>query len=733
MNDKDKKIIDCLKEIKGFGSFACSGIQPFVFPGLEVAGVGELSYPISEQQARELIKIARKAPYGKGSETLFDNEVRSAWEIDATTLKFHGAKWIEFLNKVLGAVKKGLGIQEDEVNANLYKMLIYEKGDFFLAHKDSEKEKGMFGTLIIGLPVRHSGGELIVRFDGKEKVIRFDEPCSEGDLPFAAFYADCDHEVRPLISGYRVALVYNLVQRQAGKSIQPEQLANYVSRLAALLKSDSENDTKIPKIVLLGHQYTPENFSSESLKLDDRTKAETLLRAAEQAGYYAKLCLVTSFQSGLPAYDGFDYDGEPDEDTPMEEVYDESLSVEHWLEEGIPPLRKFSFDEEDMLATFHINDGEPIVKECSGYMGNYGPDLMHWYHYGAVVLWSANAHEQLLPEQTTANKLEWIAYYNSKRDQLTQSEIALCENILTGPLEDKGYYQQTDYNIIADWLTNVEAKSRNHEEAKALLTKHFLKIDAGHWAELAQSYPEGFMRSVFTEMGQKANSEKMAHLLGILQYLAEGQISVGLVAAAMQDLPGCFATMSPNNQTVTPQSLRDLLYLEKLLAQNNAWEEAMLSNLTTHRQRKYINNVLAGEVMAQQEITDFAKKLLLICRDDLIIRYHNKPQPPADWSRPVPQSDTHKREWKLLEKFMQSPVERVFDYKAVKQDREQLAYAISQVTTDLEMETIRKGSPHILRITKTQAAFERKLKHWNEDAVLLKRVVKRIEDIERAA
>lgn len=731
MNDNDKKIIDCLKEIKGFGSFACSGIQPFVFPGLEVAGVGELSYPFSEQQTRELIKIARKAPYGKGSETLFDNEVRSAWEIDATALKFHGAKWIAFLNKVLVAVKRDLGIQHDDVDANLYKMLIYENGDFFLAHKDSEKEKGMFGTLIVGLPVRHSGGELIVRFDGKEKVIRFDEPCSEGDLPFAAFYADCDHEVRPLISGYRVVLVYNLVQRQAGKSIQPEPLADYVTRLAALLKSDSENDTETPKIVLLGHQYTPENFSSESLKLDDRTRSEVLLRAAEQAGYYAKMCLVTSYQSGLPSYDG--YNEEPDEDTLMEEVYDESLNVEHWLEEGVPPLRKFSFDEEDLLATFHINDGEPIVKECSGYMGNYGPDLMHWYHYGAVVLWSANAHEQLLPEQTTANKLEWIAYYNSKRDQLTQSEIALCDNILTGPLEDKGYYQQTDYNIIADWLTTSKESPRMRANAKELLMEHFLKIDAAHWAKLVHYYSLDYSHSLFLEIGQKANSEKMTHLLGILHYLAEGQISVDLVAAVMEDLPGCFATMSTNNQVVTPKSLRDLLYLEKLLPQNNAWEEAMLSNLTTHRQRKYINNVLAGEVMAQEEIADFAKKLLLICRDDLIIRYYNKPQPPADWSRPVPQSDTHKREWKLLEKFMQSPVERVFDYKAVKQDREHLAYAIRQVTTDLEMETIRKGSPHILRITKTQAAYERKLKYWNEDGGLLKRVVKRIEDIEGGA
>lgn len=28
---------------------------------------------------------------------------------------------------------------------------------------------------------------------------------------FTAFYADCKHEIQPLTSGYRIALVYNLI------------------------------------------------------------------------------------------------------------------------------------------------------------------------------------------------------------------------------------------------------------------------------------------------------------------------------------------------------------------------------------------------------------------------------------------------------------------------------------------------------------------------------------------
>jgi len=217
MTNSEKDILNCLNGIKGNGSFVSSRAAAFVFPGLEVTGTGELSYPINELQARALIHLAHKAPFGKGNRTIVDNKVRSAWEIDAGMLKFSGNQWTNFLDKVLTTIKPDLGIEDDEIVAHLYKMLIYEKGGFFLPHKDSEKEKGMFGTLIIGLPARHSGGELLVRFDGKEKIISFDRCCDNYEIPYAAFYADCDHEITPLVSGYRVCLAYNLIQQKAGK------------------------------------------------------------------------------------------------------------------------------------------------------------------------------------------------------------------------------------------------------------------------------------------------------------------------------------------------------------------------------------------------------------------------------------------------------------------------------------------------------------------------------------
>ncbi|HEY5392491.1 MAG TPA: hypothetical protein VIJ57_10280, partial [Hanamia sp.] len=158
MNHLKEDILNCLKDLKGSGKFISVHTMEFQFPGLEVDGVGEVAYPINEAQAKALIQAAHKAPFGKGSETIVDKNVRSAWEIDAEKLTFNGNRWAKLLDKILKNIKPDLGLEDYTLSAHLYKMLIYETGDFFLPHKDSEKEKGMFGTLVIGLPSKHTGG-----------------------------------------------------------------------------------------------------------------------------------------------------------------------------------------------------------------------------------------------------------------------------------------------------------------------------------------------------------------------------------------------------------------------------------------------------------------------------------------------------------------------------------------------------------------------------------------------
>lgn len=742
MPDFKKQLLGVLNEIKGSGSFVSTGSSGFLFPGLEIQGVGEIGFPVNPLEIKAMIKTARKAPFGKGSKTVLDTNVRSAWEIDAGQITFRNSDWNKFTeNLIEHSVKPGLGIGEHTVSASFYKLLIYEEGDFFLAHKDSEKEKGMFGTLIIGLPSRHSGGELTVKFDGRTETIDFSEAANQYQIPFAAFYADCEHEITPITSGYRVCLVYNLVQKKGREKIQIHQLGGYADRLAAILKT-CEEDRDIPKIVLLGHQYTPSNFTMETLKLNDRPKAEALLLAAQKAGFYAKLGLVTSWQSGeleidyrkgssssrnRKRYDDdYDDDSDLEENGTMGEIYDEGIEIEHWMPEGIPALRNISFAEEDLISAVRLNEGEPAEKQAEGYTGNAGMEMQYWYHYGAVFLWPKKYQYDMLAGLSPENKLEWIAYYNTHWHAVEPAEKALVKRLAEEGLDENNPGKHLDYSPLADWLINLNDEKYLSEEGAVFLINYFGRISIEHWKKLLATYPVGCFEKICSAAGKKGQSSTVQHLLSLLNELSDTGKYKAFVMKQTDQIPQYLHALRLSDKAEHAMSkniLQNVLKLSKLKAGDDVWHKVTTETFTKVATRKYVNDVLVGVVLEWNKESALATRIIAVCKQDLAVRVNNKPQPPADWSRPLPQSSgRYKKVWALLADFLQSPVQQVFDYRKPQAERSEMESAIQNVTIDLRTETIRKGSPHTLRLIKTRDTYERDLAEWEADVMLLKKV-----------
>ena len=747
MADFGKQLLAILGEIKGTGSFVCSGVQPFLFPGLQIRGVDEIGFPINAPQIKEMLKAAHQAPFGKGSKTVLDKTVRSAWEIDADQIKFTNKGWGEFIESIIEKVRPALGLQGLSVSANLYKLLIYKKGDFFLAHKDSEKERGMFGTLIIGLPSRHTGGELAVRFDGRQEIIDFSEPSSEYKIPFAAFYADCEHEIRPITSGHRVCLVYNLVQNKGRAKIQLHPLGDSVHRLAALLKA-SEKDRGIPKIVLLGHQYSPSNFTMKALKLDDRPKAEALIQAAEQAGYHVKLGLVTSYRTGeleindskksssrpgrrRSYYDDDYYDDNDDltENGTMGEVYDEYIEINHWMEEGVPPLRNIEFDEMDLISPMALHEGEPVEKSAEGYTGNAGMEMQYWYHYGAVFLWPKKRHYDILTGLDTDNQLEWIDYYNRRWSTILKTDIDIAKKLVESGLRGKNLEKDTDFSPFADWLINLNDKKYFVENGATVLAGHFTSIPVDKWIKLFKIYPADCFENIMLLAAGRGNVSAIRHLLAILMKLTTHTTPSYSVFSAKQTerLPDYLAALKLPGQggkETAKDILRSLLQTDtRKVSDGLAWLKRTAEALTKGLTREYVNDVLVVEILAYGKKTDLARRIMEICKADLERRVQAQPKPPVDWSRPIPKNaGGYKEVWNILADFLRSPTQQVLDYQSLQAKRKDMEYAIRSVTIDIKMETIRKGSPHTLRLIKTQDAYQRELAKWKKDAELLKKV-----------
>jgi hypothetical protein len=758
VRDFRQALLAILQSVKGSGAFAASGEFDFVPPGLVIEGPGEIGLPVTPLQAQALIKEARRAPFGKGSRTITDTTVRSAWEIDAARVSFANPAWEKLMQQILDSVKTELGLEKDRIGASLYKLLVYESGDFFLPHKDSEKEAGMFGTLVVGLPGAHTGGVLSVRFDGREKRMDFAEPSSSYRIPFVAFYADCEHEIEPVTSGYRVCLVYNLVHQSKSARIRTPQFSAQVAEIAQLLENAEAGFDEFPSAVLLGHQYTPANFSLSQLKLDDRPRAEALLAAADKAGYFAKLGLVTHYRMGeLESdfyYDNYHrgryYDDKDDEGGggTMGEIYEEYSTIEHWAEDDDRPgLGNFSVRDNNIIGDIELGEGEPDEQEEEGYTGNAGMTIEYWYHYGAVFLWPQRIHGNVLAQLDTNAKLQWLDFYARRWDAPRLEAEKHVKTVLQQmgqplPERDERTYRTIDYSPVAAALAQLQDEKFLRKTGLPILARVFSHIEPKQWAGLMKRYDPALFHPAFQETAGSENHEVWHHLLEVLVEL-DGMGFTEFVSGQIEALPpllkkaGFYKASSRNESFYAQVGLenprkaalniivKNLLALSHYHDPDAQWREQALDAIFGVPFRGYVNDVLLSILLAgDYRSNPLAGDLRRACREDLQKRTAAEPAPPLDWKRETPSDKIYKPVWDTLRPFLSSPTQRVFDYRAPEAARKQMEYAIRSATIDLQTETISLGRPYTLRLTKTLAAFERAMAEWKEDVQLLEKMGK---------
>ncbi len=234
--------------------------------------------------AKELIGGCHVAPYGKGTQTLVDKRMRDTLELNPEEFHLSDA-WNAAITETVRGAAEALGLPGEQMEARLYKLLVYEKGGFFLPHRDSEKHDRMVASLIVVLPNPFEGGELVVRHGAGEETLRFTE-AAHGQAPcYAAFYADCEHEVHRVTRGMRVCLAYNLVLKAAPHSAGKPVAAD--DPVARAMRSWGHAQPGEPLVFALDHHYSQRGLKLDLLKGTDRQLADTVVAAAEKAD-----CLV---------------------------------------------------------------------------------------------------------------------------------------------------------------------------------------------------------------------------------------------------------------------------------------------------------------------------------------------------------------------------------------------------------------------------------------------------------
>ena len=748
MNSADNELTAILDTITGTGKFSTTGSCKFFFPEIMVHGE-ELAFPIPPSQAKHLISVAENAPFGMGEKTVHDDEVRKCWQIDAKHYNTpKSGKWQKYLQSISEEMAEKMGVTGDILIAP-YKLLIYEKGGHFLPHTDTEKIPGMFGTLIISLPSKHSGGSLLIRHNGEE--VKVDFTSHKYDFQHAALFANCEHEVTEVTDGYRICLAYNLALRNVDAFEYTEDLSIHVDKLVPALEQLKKDGNDPLRAVLLNHQYTEDQFSLETLKNEDATKANALLKAAEIAGFTAHIGLVTLHQSGeLEGIDDYYYSRSRynyDEDQneidyekgTMGEVYDESLTVQIGTKKH--RVGTYRIHQSNLLPAIDLTEGEPSEKEAEGPTGNAGCSMDYWYRKAAIVIWPQENNALIMSQYDLIGATS--TFRNYKTHHLSKKQAAaLGSAILTTVIKKKA---PSHCHLPIDELACGIAKLKSEEMLVQTLSyfghPHLSKLEVSSWKALFNAFkPERFtdyFMSLPSDLVEKHSRAFTHPIAALLSTDRNANILPSLIELIHSHDFHPAASQWTNGKQNAAKDLHRLLacsgYTQDLHTRN-VLKQTILHDCSLH----YIRTDLSKALLEKTHSKHFSNPnslysvvLITVC-DTLENEINRAIVAYPNWSRPYQEYDrtiwtrnsvfTKEPHLKTLKTFCLDPDAETYDFKTNKEFRSAIEEHIRDAKLDFDCTTIKKGSPHILRLKKNDKSYHRSLTQRDVDIKLHKKL-----------
>lgn len=425
-NELLRQIVKELERAKSPSTFCTHGKIDFEGADVSIDGVGKIKLPMRTVDVKRLFPVAVQAPYGKRTETIVDTNVRDTLEIPATSVTY-SAKFEEALRSTIKYVAKTLQLDQDRLQCELYKMLVYTKGGFFLPHRDSEKKSGMVATMIVVLPAKFNGGELLVEHEGRKHRFTFDTARQESNAEFVVFFADCQHEVKKVTSGVRLCLAFNLILQPETKSNKKKSDQKSDPKLLSSVEDWIRHRTELPIVFALEHQYTSGGLSPRLLKGADAQLFEQLTAVAEDAdckvhfGQISRhLCQHAddgSFGHGRRGYHRFSGDYS---DLEIGEAYDDEIVIDGWKDVQGKSIRfaSLSCESSQLISAIPAEEWVPTKQDYEGYTGNAGNTLDRWYHKSAVVLWPNSQHFDVIAQMGTQYSIDQFLKLMAKREKL---------------------------------------------------------------------------------------------------------------------------------------------------------------------------------------------------------------------------------------------------------------------------------------------------------------------------
>jgi hypothetical protein len=649
------------------------------------------------------------------------------------------------------------------LKAELHNMLLYQRGQFFKSHQDSEKADGMIGTLVVTLPSSFRGGEMTVEQHGEVMAFRG----SRSDVQLVAFYADCRHQVHPVTSGARVVLTYNLLTEGVAAAMPPQVEPHTLDALAGALQRHFETPlggrfggeaTPPDRLVyLLDHEYTARGLRWDLLKGADAARASALRTAAGRLGcevFLAQADVHETWQcesgpadwypsrgrSWRDSWDDFDDDdpdddGGDDVDPILTNLIDSDIELRNWLASGSekPAAISSAVRDEELCFTRPSADMNPFQSEHTGFMGNWGNTLDRWYHRAAIVMWPRERTFVIRARASASWALKEVVRTLQRGDQ--EDARRKVESVLPFWSHTARF---TPEPIIHDAL-RVAAGVADPILASRLLGPLSLEtIDpeaASLFAPLLREFGLQWSEDVLSALpvGQgDAHRKSLAMLPRICEELAEaGEAgwSLGRWLAVRQwewiegELRKADADPSPSGARGALSALvPPLLNVLRTPLAIGAFDvqEAIVRQLAatrTERRVDFLTTLLRAASSGDADLRLALVPLHELCVESLTTWLSAPPRQPGDWSIPAEPGCRCDR-CKKLHTFLIARERAVLEWPLAEVHRAHLQQMIERHELPLDHRTLRTGRPYTLVLTKRDVLFAQdaaRRKRWTED------------------
>lgn len=762
-----------LATVRRSGDFFVRGALETPMPRVEIDGVGVISFPIPDSQIQVIIKHAKRAPYGRGGETILDTSVRNTWQLTPANVRIGGKSWGRSFQQILSTVADGLGCTGMDISAEFYKLLIYEEGGFFLPHRDTEKTDGMFGTLTIVVPSIHCGGELVIRHAGREVTLDLTN-AETSELTFAAFYADCEHAIKPITQGSRVCLTYNLLQRRTGKKNKPVTAPLYDSeadRAGTILKQTFKKSDAPAKLAwLLEHRYSPAGLSFSGLKGGDAALAKVVRHAARRAECALHLGIVHIEESGAaePCFEmdygrgrGWYYHGDStvensetgNDEFEVIEVCDRSRHIDQWIDtnDHAADFGSLPIGDGEILPTGALDGEAPDQQRLTEATGNEGASFERSYHRAALVIWPQDRFVDVLLQAGPAAALPYLkdrvqaakslsvpaadrqtvhfvaeriiavweatandAYRRRAKESDPSDMIALLGQMAAGPLLER---------FIAGVVTREYSGSEN--QATAASVRWLDPIQAGQLLsrlaiENMPFFPAECV-NLLLRLTRESGLEPAADWIEALRKI--GAAIVGALPDLKQrtpDRPDRHWWRTQKAKPIDGPMVADLLETLAALKASSLRHSACKSIAANPQMFDPATLIVQALQLLRERNSDARlsdkefQGLWCHSAEFLLARSEQPPEAPKDWRQDV-KIVCRCADCRELKAFASDPATQSHRFRVRKERRNHLHQQIDDHRLDMTHATLRTGSPQTLVCSKTRGTYVRQCRQYNED------------------